>query len=719
MCLRICSWILFIIGLVLSASSVSVAAGNSENPLRQHTVELQFPRVSTENAKLLSPDFGVERAQFRRAVAAISEGAIDEFEILHRSLVDYPIARYLRYLRLRHDFNQSPDKDAVAALNRFEGKYRDPHLTRKLTRHLQSALVDAEDWSLFLGVSKSRLAKPMHCAMARALSETGQAIEWTEGLTKMWISRAEFPTLCREALNRLAKDKLPGIKALWERIYKSIADGRRADTHALAAMLAIQDRTRVHAWFDARSNPSKLLTGDSLAVDDLLNRRILLDLLRRWSREDPPAAVSYWYEVREKYGFSADTLYDTDREMALRGAWLRLPQAYSWLYGFTVRSDDLEVMEWRVRSAIYAQDWKQALKSLKELPAEELAEDHWSYWHARALGEIGRDSEAEVIYQQVAQLPTYYGFLSADKLNAPYRIVDKGIDTVAEALERLRNEPGLIRAREYMLSGVEWEGRREWSAVLGDLSPAEVAATADLALEWGLPDRAIASANAAGQKGALAHRFPLAFQDRIEQAAARYDLQEDFIRAVARRESAFIPDIKSPAGAVGLMQLMPGTAKDVLRELRSNGRWDLKGRHISLTDAAANIDMGSYYLSQIGRRFGSHLALTASSYNAGPHRTRTWLPREDSVAADIWIDTIPFSETRRYVRAVLAYMTIFEWRRLQLVDASVENNDEIQSNADSSNQSSSGLKRLSRHLTPVRADADESQKQAEASASSG
>jgi len=165
MCRRIYSRILFVAIAVLAVTSVSVAASNSENPLRQHAVELQFPRISSENARLSSPDFGVERAQFRRAVAAIGEGAIDEFEALNRSLVDYPLARYLRYLRLRHDFSLSPDKDAVAALNRFEGKYQDRHLTRKLTRHLQQALIDAEDWSLFLGVSKSRLAKPMHCAM--------------------------------------------------------------------------------------------------------------------------------------------------------------------------------------------------------------------------------------------------------------------------------------------------------------------------------------------------------------------------------------------------------------------------------------------------------------------------------------------------------------------------------------------------------------------------
>lgn len=706
----LCTKAVFIAAIALAGNAMSAAERNSENPLRHHAVELQFPGVADGEAVPAHSDYGVERAQFRQAVDAIAEGEIDEFERLQRSLVHYPLARYLRYLRLRHDFKISPDSKSVTALNQFEDKYQDRHLTRLLTRHLQSALVEAEDWSLFLGVSKSRLAKPRHCAEARALSETGQALEWTEGLTKLWIAKPEFPKLCREVLNNLASDELPGIKALWERIYKSIADGRRSDTHELAAMLASKDKTRVHAWFDARSNPSKLLTGDSLAEDDLLNRRILLDLLRRWSRKDPPAAVSYWHEVRHKYGFSADTLYDTDREMALRGAWLRLPQAYSWLYGFEVRNDDLEVMEWRIRSALYAQNWKQALKSLKELPENELAEDHWSYWHARALAATGQASDADVIYQRVAQLPTYYGFLSADKLDVPYQIVDKGIDTQAGALEQLRTDPGLIRAREYLLTGVEWEGRREWNAVLAKLSPAEVAATADLALEWGLPDRAIASANAAGQKGALAHRFPLAFNNRIEQAAKRYDLQANFIRAVARRESAFIPDIKSPAGAVGLMQLMPGTAKDVLRELRSGGRWDLKGRHISLTDATANIDMGSYYLNQIGQRFGSHLALTASSYNAGPHRTKAWLPKEDSVAADLWIDTIPFSETRRYVRAVLAYMTIFEWRRLQ-ADA----NREV--TVDS--QSGETLKRLSRHLTPVKADADESQKPATAAASSG
>lgn len=642
--------------------------------------------------------YALERAQFQAAVQAMANQQTEVFETLHRQLQHYPLERYLSYLKLRARMTEQPDKAAVSALNEFEKRYQETPLTRVLTRHLQRQLVEAEDWPLFIGVSKSRLAAAMPCATARARAETGALTEWDDALSDYWVENRTFSPLCREAIEKLQAKKLPGIAELWEKIYRSIADGKLSYARTLAQQLASADRQRVDAWVAALDKPDELLQSSALQSDDLLNRRTVLDLVRRWSRQEPPAAVDWWQKARQSYQFASDERYDMDRELALRGAWLRRDEAYDWLSRVEVRQDDLEVMEWRIRAALYASDWQAVLSSLELLPPEELAEDHWAYWHARALQQVGRPAEANDIMQKVARLPTYYGFLAADHLNLDYNIADS-LDTAVDdqLLAELAQEPALVRAREYLQAGLPSQGRREWNAYLRE-SPDDSAAritAAALAAHWQLPDRAIASANLAGEKKALSLRFPFAYDSLVQQAATENSLDPLFIYAIIRRESAYMVDIKSSAGALGLMQLMPATAEDAVRfqGRAPNSAGSQSSRWVKLIDPADNISLASSYLRNIMDRFDDHLALTASSYNAGPHRTLKWLPETGSVPAEQWIDTIVFSETRRYVRAILAYMVIFEWRQLEAAKARGEE--------------TARLRRMSDWLTPVMARADD------------
>jgi soluble lytic murein transglycosylase len=186
------------------------------------------------------------------------------------------------------------------------------------------------------------------------------------------------------------------------------------------------------------------------------------------------------------------------------------------------------------------------------------------------------------------------------------------------------------------------------------MSPEELAATAVLADRWGLHDRAIYSAGKAEQKRAIGLRFPVLYRSAVARAAQENRLDPALVMGVMRRESAYIADVQSGAGAIGLMQLMPRTAKFVA-DLKGLDNW--RG---DLTDADTNIGFGSFYLRHVLDKFNNHIAMATAGYNAGPHRVTSWLP-EQAMDADRWIDTIPYTETRRYVRAVLAYTAIYEW----------------------------------------------------------
>lgn len=596
-----------------------------------------------------------ERAQVVLARKALESGNLEVYRAMIGGLEDYPLYPYLEYEALSHEFRTATiDKSHVKRLNTFEKTFDDRGLTRKLTHTLQATLVAQENWPLFLGVSRSEVAAPMPCARVRARFETGELTRFDEPSLALWTEPKAAPDLCAEVLDTLEARGAPPIKAIWERIYASMDANQPERVEPLLRYLGSADRKRVKAWLAAAENPQRLLKSGDIDADTQYNRRVFVDLVLAWSSSEPEAAMAHWLANYKRYTFYADRYYDTHRLLAMRGAYRRLPEAYDWLNSLEARPDDLDLREWRVRAALLAEDWPQVLRSLYQLPKEEQEQDHWRYWEAHALSTAGHTQKAEAIWQELAELQSYHGFLSAGKLGLPYAIENQDIEAPAELFERLSQHPGLVRAREFHAVGIAWEGRREWNSVMDELTPEELAAMAVLAQQWGLHDRAIFAAGRAEQRQALKVRFPLLYRSAVARQAADHRLDPAWVFGVMRRESAYVPDIRSGAGAIGLMQLMPRTAKYVAK-LKGQPQFDG-----NLTEPDTNIELGTGYLRHVLDTFDDHVVLATASYNAGPSRVKRWLPEAD-MPADLWIDTIPYSETRRYVQAVLAYTAIYQY----------------------------------------------------------
>lgn len=605
----------------------------------------------------VADDLEDQRELFAKAKVQLAAGELKGFDRSLTGLRDYPLYDYLVFEQLRSQWQKrKPTRTDVAALNKFEKRTAHQSLTRRLTRTLQKRFADTKQWGLFLGVSKSRLAAGMPCTTLRARHETGQLKGFDDAALELWVTPKEHPSICSDVLSRIESDNTPPVASIWERIYQAMDANKPEFADPMLKYLARGDRQRVQAWMDAGKKPQALLLSGDLAGNTVLNRRILADLVVDWSREDTVAAVEHWLKIRDDYTFYADRNYDTHRALIMRSAYRRLPEAQDWLAATEGREDDLELAEWRVRTALLAEDWVAILEAVQRLPEEEQAEDHWAYWVARANEQLGQQAEALRLYNELAELQSYYGFLAADKLDQDYAIYDEPIQPDAALLIQVRNEPSLIRAREFNLVGIEHESRREWNNWLTGREDDELAASAVVADEWGLHDRAIYSAGRSGdgQRRAISLRFPVLYRSEVAKASTEHSIEPAWIFGVMRRESAYIRDIRSGAGAVGLMQLMPRTARYVAK-LQGDDDW--KG---DLTDARTNISFGTHYLRYVMDKFDDHQVLATASYNAGPHRVDQWL-RESEIDADVWIDTIPFTETRRYVRAVMAYAAIYEY----------------------------------------------------------
>ncbi|MDX1655543.1 MAG: transglycosylase SLT domain-containing protein, partial [Candidatus Competibacteraceae bacterium] len=330
------------------------------------------------------------------------------------------------------------------------------------------------------------------------------------------------------------------------------------------------------------------------------------------------------------------------------------PSAPGRLAALPAEAVDEAVWEWRVRIGLQRQDWRQTLDWIEGMPPQVARQDQWRYWRARALEALDRSGKADALYRALAEERSYYGFLAADRVGAPYRLNPDPVNPDPQTLAALEARPGLLRARELLLLGRAWQGRVEWNHVLEGLDEQALKQAALLAHGWGWHDRAIATLGRARHWGDLEVRFPLPHRARVLAAARAEAIDPAWIYGVMRQESIFQPDVRSHAGALGLMQIMPATGRQIARRLKVSHQG-----HNVLLDEATNIRYGAHYLRLVLDQLQDSPLLATAAYNAGPSRVKSWLP-PGPLAPDIWAELIPFHETRKYVKRVMEYATIYQ-----------------------------------------------------------
>ncbi|MEK7796659.1 MAG: transglycosylase SLT domain-containing protein, partial [Pseudomonadota bacterium] len=303
---------------------------------------------------------------------------------------------------------------------------------------------------------------------------------------------------------------------------------------------------------------------------------------------------------------------------------------------------------------------------------EQRRQPQWRYWSARVLeasGHQGDDSrdgggratqgavaEAQRLYAELARSRGYYGFLAADRLGEDYSMQHVAIDANPEELSVLLVRPGMQMAQELYAVGQTVDARRQWNWSTRHLSNRELQVAAVIARQWGWHDRAILTVGRSQNLDDIELRFPLLYREPIEANAARSGIDPSWVYGVVRQESAFVTDARSHAGALGLMQLMPATGR--LTGRRLGLRAYSQGAILNVEN---NLRLGVAYLKEVLDRNRGHQTLATASYNAGPHRVVSWIP-DKALDADIWVETIPFNETREYVKNVMAYSAIYDYR---------------------------------------------------------
>ncbi|MGK0273568.1 MAG: soluble lytic murein transglycosylase, partial [Cocleimonas sp.] len=409
----------------------------------------------------------------------------------------------------------------------------------------------------------------------------------------------------------------------------------------------------VSLWVNIRKNPSKNLNNKRLVKNEVRSRQILAYGIKRLARKNTNSARQKWKQLQRKYTFSQSTKADVNSYIAVRDAKDHKPHALKEFVAIPakLRSDDANL--WMARLALRLGDWRKLRAAIGSMSPADSSKDRWRYWQAYSSKILG-DKNTFRQLQGISKNASFYGFLAADEINAPYSRLLQQERNWPALTPKIKNIKAIQRVTELFSLGLPKLAKKDWKWVMKKLSKDDQLIAAAYALEINQPFLAIITVSGTKDWNQVGLRFPLQYQNLVKKSARANGVVPAWVYGIMRRESAFDPIIKSSANARGLMQVLPSTAKDVAKSLGIRSH-----RTSDLYVPEKNANIGAAYMSQMLKRFKGNYAKATASYNAGPHRIPRWLPKQ-TISAPRWIESIPFDETRNYVRAVMSYTTIYD-----------------------------------------------------------
>ncbi|WP_265922878.1 lytic transglycosylase domain-containing protein [Cupriavidus nantongensis] len=571
------------------------------------------------------------------AFTALREAArkndVERAYAISATLVDYPVPSYVEYFRIK------PQLFDASGLARIDAP--DDQVRVFLQRYKGDAIADRmrNDWLLVLGKKRDWANFDVEYPQF-ALKDDTQVECYA------LLSRAlKGQNVAADARNLLSDPKYYGEGCVDLIGYLAQSQQIQRSDVAFQARLALEQNYVTLAGKIAALLPDARVDGDTLAT------------IVKMARSDPSQAAAYLS--------TAQGTLSRDEQGAAWGvigqfaAKKLLPEAAGYyrrqmdLGGNQWLSDDTQ--EWRVRAALRQGDWKQVRQAVELMRPELRAKDPaWTYWYGRALKADGRDTEAQQNFQQIAGQFNFYGQLASEELGNRITLPPRTTVSDAEAMA-MRARPGFQRAQKFYAMNLRFEGNREWNWELRNMSDRELLAAAEYARRLELLDRTVNSADRTRNEHDFALRFLMPYRDIMQRATDEVGLDMAWVYGLIRQESRFIMNARSSAGAHGLMQVMPATAKYVARKI---GMSDFSPSMMG--DPTINIQLGTNYLNMVLTDLDSSWTLASAAYNAGPGRPKAWrstLARP--VEGAIFAETIPFNETRGYVKNVLSNATYY------------------------------------------------------------
>jgi soluble lytic murein transglycosylase len=601
-----------------------------------------------------TPDEESRRHDYLTAIEAVKAGNQARFKRLYAGLDGYILRGYLEYESLKNRVASTPAAD----IRRFLDENSQAPIGDSIRKRWLRILAQRRDWNTFLKEYQDIDDDPeLQCVRVSRLLKTSeqQAVLMAE-VEKLWLTGKELPRACGPVFAAWKNAGHMTADMIWARIRLAMESRNTRLAGELASYLDPSERVWVRRWQAMHRDPVQELRKIGYPVETPVARMIVKHGVVRLANRDPEEAMVQWSLLKNKYQFFGEDDNYVLRYIGILAAQDHLPQALQWLSAVSADPGDESLHLWRVKTALRTGQWATAKRFIAGLSEEQQRDSQWRYWKARILEATEEKSEARIIYESVARDRSYYGFLASDRIGEGYSMQHVGVEASPEEVSAMLARPGIQMAQELYLMGQVVDARRQWNWTTRRMNNRDLAVAAVIARQWGWYDRAILTVAKSDHQDDLELRFPLLYRDVIESNAAEYGIDPSWVYGVVRQESAFVVDARSQAGALGLMQLMPATGRLAGRKINMRIR-----NNQALLNIENNLRLGASYLKEVLGRNNGNQVLATAAYNAGPHRVSVWLPGK-TMDADIWVDTIPFSETRDYVKNVMSYTAVYDHR---------------------------------------------------------
>ena len=566
-------------------------------------------------------------------------------------LPNYVLPAYVDYYRLKPRLRETPYEEIRTVLRRHEGSA----IAEQLRVEWLQELGRQRDWvnferELAFATRSDNLQVRCYALLMRAARGERVALE----ARPLLANPPAYGEACAALMAQLVQSNQLGQDELLTQLRLAGEMGATGPSRRIAQLLGASD-TRAAQAVDAPAVAMARGIGDTRAEHE-----IYLVALGRMARTSLKLATIALNK-------NSDKLTPEERaigwaNVSLAASIVLAPEAHD----YWKRAEGAPLTnfqrEWKTRMALRRGDWKTVAATIESMPAPLRDESGWVYWLGRAQAAEGRRLEAEALFRRVATQNNFYGQLAMEELGELVSIPPSATAPLPAEVEAVAALPAMRQAMKFYALRLRTEGNREWSWALRSLSERQLLAAAEYARRNELLDRMVETSLRTRTELDYNQRFPAPHNDILQPTAKGLALDTAWVYGLIRQESRFITDARSGVGASGLMQVMPATGKWVAGKI---GLTDFV--HDMLNDLRTNITLGANYMNMVLENNDGSQVLATAAYNAGPARSRTWRGRlETPMEGAVFVESIPFTETRTYVRNVMSnatnYAALFERR---------------------------------------------------------
>ncbi len=572
---------------------------------------------------------------------------------LQESTRSHDLAAYVDYWAQRLRL----DSLAAADISAFQERWPDSLVAERLRQDWVKLLGKRRQWELaaqeYAALEDPDLEATCYKLQGRLAAKDDATLDEASSL---WLNETELPSSCQPVMDALVAGRQITTDDVWARVRRLLETKKLPQARAAMVYLKAEDVPDTKSLALAMESPQLFLDRQKPNFGTSPSQRQLAMIaMGRLAHSDPLLASRYFEARRDR--FSGDERGYVYGQLAWQGAIHHLPQAASWFKAAEDTPLTDEQSAWKTRAALRVGDWKLVRAAIEDMPVTLASRPEWTYWLGRALQKAGKKEEGRALFQKLAGQANFYGNLADEELG---RLIDVPPQTKLspEEIAAAAHQPAIRRALALYRLDLRTEGSREWAWGLRHAGDHFLLAAAAVAQKEGLYDRAINAADKTKGEHDYSMRYLAPYRSAVSPATKGLRLDEGWVYGLMRQESRFVTNAKSTVGASGLMQVMPTTAKWIAKKL---GIKKFKTEHMA--DMNTNVMLGTNYMKMVLESLDNHPVLASAAYNAGPGRARQW--RDDRpLEGAIYVETIPFTETRDYVKKVMSnavyYAALFE-----------------------------------------------------------